>query len=334
MSVGNPFALPNKVVHASAIEVRALKDILRYGMPDIMLQFGGGIGDELLLTAVARELKKRKPSLKIWQVSHSADLLLGNHYYDRVFTMEHWPLRYSALLSARRCRLAYATEKVTRKEEIPPDIHIIAELCRKAGICGEVAIRPYIFLTEAERKAGRCAQRQIAIQCIGDNSYVTVMRNKLWYTDRFQEVLDTIRMKEGSGLRILQVGKGEDTLLRGVTDLRGRTSLRETAAVLSQSECFIGTVGFLMHLARAVECRSVIIYGGREHSIQTGYICNENLNSFVECAPCWKWNDCERDRECMKAIQARDVINAFERLSDRRNVPLETESMVLGAASS
>lgn len=323
--VGKTANLPRKIIHAAWIEFRALRDILKHGWPDVMLQFGGGIGDELLLTAVARELKKRKPLLKIWQVSHSADLLLNNPDYNRVFTMEHWPLRYSLALETKRCRLAYAIEKVPRKEEIPPNIHIIAELCRNAGIRGEVAIRPYMFLTRKEKEAGRRAERQIAIQCINDNSHGTVMRNKLWHEKRFQQVLDAIRRKEGNNLQAVQLGTMDDTLLKGVNDLRGMTSLRETAAILSQSECFIGTVGFLMHLARAVECRSVIIYGGREHSSQTGYICNENIDSFIECAPCWLWDHCDFDRKCMTMITPDDVLKAFDKITVRRKDPIETE---------
>lgn len=318
-----------KIIHAGSIELRACLDMLRHGIPDIMLQFGGGIGDELLLTAVAHEIRNRRPSTKIWQVSHSPELLLHNPDYTKVFSMEHWQLRYSLLLQARRQRLSYAVEIEPRRAEIPPKVHIIAELCRKAGIQGEIKVRPYLFLTDDEKKAGHLAEKQIAIQCIGDDSYTTVMRNKLWDSGRFQKVLDKIRTDSHGSIRILQLGTGGDRLLEGVTDLRGKTRLRESAAILSQSKCFIGTVGFLMHLARAVECRSVIIYGGREHSAQTGYICNENLNSYLDCSPCWVWNDCSYDRKCMEMIKEGDVLNAYERINTRQDLPLETEVVCL-----
>lgn len=317
--------LPSKVLHGARIEFKAILDIVRYGPPDIMLQFGGGIGDELLLTAVAHELKKRRADLKIWQVSHSEELLVDNPDYDRVFSMDHWPLRYALFLEKRRCRLAYARERVPRKEEIPPRVHIIAELCRKAGIRGEVLIRPYLFLSDEEKRAGRLAQNQIAIQCIGDDSYATVMRNKLWDPGKFQRVVDKIRSDSNGMIQIIQVGTEGDRLLEGVTDLRGKTALRQVAAILSQSVCFIGTVGLLMHLARAVECRSVVIYGGREHSTQTGYICNENLNSYLECSPCWLWNDCGNGRKCMEMIEVDHVIRAYEQVQRRKGLPLETE---------
>ncbi|MGO9016404.1 MAG: glycosyltransferase family 9 protein [Dissulfurispiraceae bacterium] len=317
-----------KIIHAGSIELQALLDVVRHGFPDIMLQFGGGIGDELLLTAVAHEIKKRKQSVKIWQVSHSPELLRHNPDYAKVFSMEHWPLRYSIMMEPRRQRLSYAIETEPRKAEIPPKIHIIAELCRKAGVHGEISIKPYFFFHRDEIISGVRTARQIAVQCVGINSYTTIMRNKLWDTAKFQVVIDQMR-EIYPALTIIQVGSDHDYPLEGVIDRRGKTSIRETAGILSRSEVFIGTAGFLMHLARAVDCRSVIIYGGREHSWQSGYICNENLNSFVKCAPCWKWDECNDDRRCMNMVQPEDVVRAAGRILERSNEPLEVEKVQL-----
>jgi len=327
---------PSKIPHAAKIELRSLREILRNGLPDIMLQFLGGIGDELLLTAVAHELKKRNPDLRIWQVSHSAELLYQNPDYSKVFDWNYWSLRYSKMLNGRRCHLSYSEQIVRAELEKPPARHIIAELCRKAGVKGEIAIRPYLFLTKDEKKGGRLADSQIVLHCAGEGSYENVMRNKIWPKDKFESLVRMIKEERIGGYKweIVQLGSDRDPPLAGCLDLRGKTSLRQTAAVISQSDVFIGTSGFLAHLARAVDTRSVVIYGGREHSYQSGYLCNENLNSFIECAPCWRWNGCDHDRECMKKIQATDVLNAFQRLSERRNVPLETETILIDAINS
>lgn len=75
-----------------------------------------------------------------------------------------------------------------------------------------------------------------------------------------------------------------------------------------------------MHLARAVECPAVILYGGREAPWQSGYTCNTNLYSPLPCAPCWLWNHCDYDRECMNRITVSDVVQAIrERLARPRN---------------
>lgn len=321
--------LPKKIGHAAAIELQALRIVLRHGMPSKLLQFGGGIGDELLLTVVAHELRKRQPGIKIWQVSHSADLLAYNPDYAHVFTMANWQLRYAKILELVRCRLAYAQEVVPREREIPPSIHILAELCRKAGISGQVSIRPYFYFSPSEESIGRMAKQQIVIQNCDSGSYATVMHNKLWVNGRFQLLVDELKKKYSTQFEFIQIGGKEDTLLHGVTDLRGKTSIRQSAAILKNSDCFIGTAGFLMHLARAVECRSVIIYGGREHSSQTGYLCNENINRYLDCAPCWKWSDCDSDRECMKSISVSDVCRAVDVAISKSDSTLETEIVTI-----
>jgi hypothetical protein len=322
---------PGKIPQALRIESVSLGVILRYGLPDVMLQFLGGIGDELLLTAVAHELKKRSLDQRIWQVSHSPDLFRYNPDYARVFDWRLIHLRYSNLLNSRRVHLSYTEEIIPGELDVPPAHHIIAQLCRKAGVSGEIAIRPYLYLDENEKKKGRLFPLQIVLHCVGDSSYENVMRNKRWPPNRFKSLVQTIKQRHigGTNIEIIQVGISGDPYIDGCFDLRGKTSLRETAAIINQAEAFVGTSGLLSHMARAVDCRSVIIYGGREHSSQTGYICNENLDSFVPCAPCWQWERCDFNRKCMDMITVDDVAIALSRVIEKKDKLLEVARFVL-----
>jgi ADP-heptose:LPS heptosyltransferase len=155
--------------------------------------------------------------------------------------------------------------------------------------------------------------------------------NRLWDIEKFQQVIEIINLGKlnGNPYSIIQLGSPNDPPLKGVVDLRGKTSLRESAAILQNCDFFLGFEGFLMHLARSVDCRSVIIYGGFAHSWQSGYICNENIDSKIDCAPCWKFNYCDRDRACMKAINVDDVLQASQRLLLRKGLPLEVESVCI-----
>ncbi len=213
-------------------------------------------------------------------------------------------------------------------DDVSPSEHILAVMSRKAGVHGEIDLRPYFNLTDEEKLDGRYAEHQLTIQCIGPNSN-SAMLNKLWYIDRYQTVVEKVKAELGGNIEIIQIGGTSDPLLKGVKDLRGKTSVRNAAAILSQSVCFLGTVGFLMHLARAVECPSVIIYGGREHSWQSGYTCNENLNSFIDCAPCWKWNDCNHNRKCMDSITPEGVLKAIRKVLAKNGTVLELERTVI-----
>ena len=108
--------------------------------------------------------------------------------------------------------------------------------------------------------------------------------------------------------------------------MRGKTSLRESAAILANSLIFIGLVGFLMHLARAVDCRSVIVFGGRERPWQVGYVANCNLTGDNPCSPCWLRNRCDYEGACMDMIDAGEVLAAAESQLRRRGLPLEVQT--------
>jgi hypothetical protein len=326
MNWGNLLS-PAKVLQALRIEGRAVW-ALRHGLPDVILQFLGGLGDELLLTCVAHELHARNPDLSVWQISAAAELLRGNPDYSLVLDRGYWELRHSNVLGLWRRQLSYSEMLIPGRYEVPPREHILACLCRGAGLSGRVQLRPWISLSDDEVRHGRHAPRQVALQCVGQKTHETWMANKVWYTDRSQEVVDGLARKYPD-IRVVQLGTRMDPALRGVLDLRGATSLRQTAAVLCNSECFIGTSGFLAHLARAVDCRSVVIYGGREHSWQSGYPCNENLESHPPCSPCWLWHDCDFDRRCMRDIGVTDVLDAVARVLARWGTSLEVQDVML-----
>jgi len=158
------------------------------------------------------------------------------------------------------------------------------------------------------------------------------MLNKEWLPERFQKVVKALCRD----FEFVQLGAVTDPPLEGAVDMRGKTTIREAAAILASCRLFVGLVGLVMHLARAVDCRSVIVYGGRELPSQTGYPCNENLSTQPPCSPCWRWNSCDFDRRCLSAITSDDVVDAIYRACDRLHDPLKTDMIdvepVLGGA--
>lgn len=318
------FATVQRAVRAAATEAIAAGRLVSMGLPDVILHFLGGLGDELLLTCVARELRRRQPNIRIWQIGAAAELLRGNPDYHTVLGPRDWRLRHSSLLRAWRLHLSYATELIPGQMDAPPDEHLLARLCRQAGLTGTVALRPWCWVSTRQVESSRptsCAY--VAVQSVAPNSYAGWMANKLWSHDRMQCVVTRIRSRFRT-LKVVQVGSTLDLRLDGALDLRGRTSLMQLAGVLSGALAFVGTSGFLKHLARAVNTRSTIIYGGRERAWQSGYPCNENLESSVPCAPCWLWHRCDSNRICMEEITSAMVLDALERCIARMNHDLET----------
>jgi ADP-heptose:LPS heptosyltransferase len=299
------------------------KTWFKMGMPETMFHFGIGPGDDLLCTVVLRELKKRGRK-KMWMMSKNPGLFEKNSDLDQVVPIDERFWDYTTRFKKKWQLLQYSRVDVEKDMSEPPKRHIIAELCARAEIKGQIALRPYFHLDDAERAKAAWAGDMIAIQSSGLGGQL-VMRNKQWFPERFQEVVNALK----GDFKFVQLGSASDPALDGVVDLRGKSSLRETAAVLANCRLFLGNVGFLMHLARAVECPSVIIFGGREAPWQSGYSCNINLYSAVPCAPCWLWNKCDYNRFCMDKITAGDVVDAVKQIISQARNPLTVDEFIL-----
>jgi ADP-heptose:LPS heptosyltransferase len=296
---------------------------VRHGFPRRFFQGAGLIGDDLLCSTIFRELRKRgKRDLAI--VTRNPSLFEKNPDVGKIIRQTDERFNRWGRAGLPVNLLAPSGYDAARDLDLPPDEHVLIRMCRLAGVRGPVELRPYIFLTADELAAGKLAEDQVVLQSTGLASPLG-MKNREWYPERFQELCAQLR----SDVRVIQVGSASDLKLEGATDLRGRTSLRQTAAILANSLVYIGLVGLVMHLARAVDCRSVIIYGGREKPTITGYVANRNLYQQVRCAPCWLRNACEFNRKCMDMISVDQVIAAAADQISRNGTLLEVQTAVL-----
>ena len=289
------------------------------GRPDHIFRFDGGIGDEFLCSAPIRELKRRGAG-NVWMVADHPELFLHNPDISLVVKKNLRGVnRFLDRFEMPTTRLTYAPHVNGR--DIAPRKHVITTLCEKLHVKGGITKRPYFHLQPGEKAGGVFGPRQIAVQSSGLSAKYAA-RTKEWYPERFQRVVDIFR----KDFTIVQVGAAGDYPLAGVVDLRGQTSIRQTAAILSNSILFLGLAGFLQHLARSVECRSVVIYGGRELPTQTGYTCNENVMNNPECSPCWIYSACDYGVKCMEAVTVEMVARAIETQIGRFGQPLQVDT--------
>lgn len=300
----------------------AAATLSRHRAPALFINsIGAGIGDDLLCTALFRELVRRGQG-DFWVANKHPELYRHN---DDVRVVVPPFERYDILLKRFGTRVVYpwytSYHPAFDRDDPMPEQHLISLMCQKAGITGDVTLRPYLFLSEDEKEGGRLLPRQVAIQSSGLDAR-HAMRNKNWALERYQEVVTTMKHRYD----FVQLGSRSDPPLEGALDMRGKTTLRESAAVLHGSMAFVGQVGFLMHLARSVDCRSVIVYGGRETPAQSGYPCNENLYSAVHCSPCWRLNTCPFERMCLQQISVAQVIDALHLQVERYGSPLACDT--------
>ncbi|MCA0351142.1 MAG: glycosyltransferase family 9 protein [Chloroflexi bacterium] len=284
-----------------------------------VLGFGGGLGDQLLCTAIFRALREHGEA-DLWMQTNNPELFAHNPdiagiipvmpYYFKIIEQHGLPFK----------RLNYTTHIKEQARDLPPQQHLITNMASVLGIDYPVGVRPYLHLTEAERTQHIISKPYIAVQ-----SSILAARypiaTKEWYPERMQVVVNQLAKR----FTIVQLGMPSDPKLEHVIDLRGKASIRESAAILQAAQLFIGFVGFQMHLARAVDCRSVIIFGGREAPFQSGYSCNSNLYTPLSCAPCWLWENCPIERQCMQEITPEMVLAAVEEQLDLVGQPLKID---------
>ncbi len=313
-------ATPVEMINQAVSPFAGLFNRARLGFPRYFFQGNEPISGDLMGTAVFRELRKRG-ARGIAVATHHREVFQHNPDVDKII---HHPR--PGLNRWLRCGLPLRQLDQTaydpaRDADEPPNEHVLIQMCRRAGVTGKVELRPYLFLTREEFEAGRLGRDQVVMQS-SDLASPNPMRNREWYPHRFQEVCAVLR----SDVTVIQVGAASDPKLEGATDMRGRTTLRQTAAILAQSLAFVGLAGYLMQVARAVDCRAVIVYGGREKPSQTGYVANKNLYTQVRCAPCWLRNPCEFDRKCMEMVTVDQVVAATADQISRYGTLLEVQT--------
>lgn len=300
------------------------RNVARWGVPSRSLLFGPlSLGDDLLCTAVLREARSRGAPFTM--MSARPELFTGNPDPVRVLPINDDFVAGLRRLGARVIQPYYVgSDRSDPERDILPSRHVIAEMCALAGLHGEVAIRPYLHLTEAERIAGKLFPLQITLQSSGLSARIPYVA-KEWGAERWVQTARLLRPHA----KLIQLGSTSDPSLPVDVDLRGRTTLREAAGILANSAVFLGLEGFLGHLARAVDCPAVIVMGGRASPKIFGYSANCNLTAFPECAPCGRRTGCPYDMKCMAAIKPDIVYAAALEIVSRALAPSAVDTVCL-----
>jgi hypothetical protein len=304
---------------------QAARRLARHGRPPRTLLFGPhALGDDLLCTTILREGARR--GRRFAMMTDRPELFLGNADAAQIIPVDDYYAAALRRLGAEVIRPYYRRADPSGPNcSLPCPRPILAEMCRLAGLTGEITLRPYLALSRAEREAGRRFPRQLVLQstCL---SAALPIPTKEWGPARMAEVARLL----ARDFHLIQLGRAADPALPVQTDLRGRTTLREAAAILAGAEALVGLEGFLTHLARAVDCPAVVVMGGREPPEHCAYVCNQNLFGTVRCAPCHLLDGCPNQLECMSVITPAQVVAAVAGLTAHPpERPLAAETFIL-----
>ena len=251
-------------------------------------RISNALGDNLLLSVLLPGIREKWPQHKVVIETPMPELFWNNPHVVWV-TTKH--LKTVKRHIKPKYRVVNGTE--------PP---ITAQMRSYIGLNNPFP--PQIFLIRHELDAAR-KRFSVPYFAVCPSSKTSFAANrKEWGMNNFQKLVNLFEKQ-----RFVQVGLAADPLLAGVVDARG-LPVRQSAAVIANADLFVGLEGGLMHLAKAVGTKSVIIYGGYVRPEISGYQDHLNIYSPVHCSPCYSSEKASSEcssMECMRQIQPEDV---------------------------
>ena len=250
----------------------------------------GAPGDALITANVIRCIKDNYPSLKVNCITPHPELIRLDPHIDTI----NQPETFYSLDSTY-------WELIVRKERSQ---NIIEHNMLKLGI-DHYDYKAAYYLSEEEKIWAKQETSQFdkPILAICTKSKEPV---KNWPEANWLKLIQNLK----ANFFIIQLGDDKEPSFKDTYRYAGKLSMRESAAILSTANYFIGPDSLLMHIANGLDIPSTIIFGGSRPVDCFGYSQNVNLSSTPQCSPCWiheGYESCDHELKCMKEIKLLDT---------------------------
>jgi len=270
-----------------------------------------GLGDGLMVTAVAREIARRadNPSMKLFPYR--------KHYtgLKRLMKGVEYPLIQCETWVNNPLFIQHPDELTDKRVvpyyyycwfDPPKRGHFIHEMAKPHGI-DELDLRGELFLTDAEKErvdalTGDLAASFVAIE---PDSKLDWTPNRLYPFAKWQRVVDTLKGR----IQFVQVGKPGGKILNNAVDMTGKTTFRETAGIIEKAQLFMASEGGLTHAATAMNTKAVVIITGYQTTTAIGYPQNINI-SIARHGPCWLRTPCPQCQADAAAHDEGEIVDA------------------------
>lgn len=267
-----------------------------------------------LITAHKSNLKSILDIYNFTKSLEKYDCVLDLHSNLRSFLITFFlKLRYNPKI------LRYKKQSLKRRLKIlDPSFNVLEAYLKplkKLGI-ESLNYRPKIIISDQEIEKVKAVLPQKFI------SIGTGARYKSKVYPYYKE-LSEILLK--NGLSVVLLGSKEDLKMdkniypKEVLDLRGKISLRETIAVISQGLATVSNDSAIAHMSRAVGVKVLMIYGSTHPYFGFAPLKDEGDYIFknLPCQPCslHGQNSCKyKTFECLTSISPQEVYNKLKNL--------------------
>lgn len=287
----------------------------------IVYRFGNAIGDQLCMSAIAKEINAQN-FFKVVVLSSYPECFLNNPYVWKNIDIKEYSIYVQRFIvyilslskgSERIENFCFPVFKCKGLDSYMRDSKAKISLIEAHALHFKLKLdlkntKPDIFFSSDEcdgyfKKFGNL-EKYAVIQPIGK---VTYTPNKEWGFEKYQELVN----KTKENINWVQTGFKDDKLLKNVIDMRGETStLRELAYVIKEANFTLSNEGLLNHLAASVNTESFVIFSGF-HQIEIALYSTTKAifsGSKIDCSPCCLLEKCPQNKICIENISVADVM--------------------------
>jgi len=315
----------------------------------------GGIGDSLILAGLATAIKRKYPKSfitlyirdksgadiisghpdvnrvvqvgnKVWAtfversiLTKDYDIVYDNRYMTKVYYKDHKAFAKDKQITDdifKQYQDLYDTFPYTNNE-IPKTFKLNEYdlMLLSANLVGSP---DDMFINMKDRDYDMLALLE------GDN-YITIhngadvsRQTKCWSAEHWTKLVSKLKK---DGIKVIQLGASCEEPIEGAINMAGRSTIKQTAAFLARAKLHIDSEGGLVHIARAMATRSVVLFGPTSR-LFFEYECNVNVEPTTDCKDCWWttdmwWRECPKGKPypvpCMNSITPDIVYKAIQK---------------------
>ena len=153
----------------------------------------------------------------------------------------------------------------------------------------------------------------------------TTRPQKHWFDDRWTRLANQFIDRYGLP-SVLLGGPGDipaaGRILKGaqktITNITGKTTIKQAGAIIRRSSLLIGVDTGLTHMGFALSVPTIALFGATRPYLDTDWMPGNVLYHPYECSPCRRSPTCDNDFTCMKAITTDEVVNAAVEFLENR----------------
>jgi len=255
---------------------------------------------------------------------------LRRERYDLVVSLHHaWQFGVFAALTGARRRVGFDRRRegfaYSTRVKLEPGRHQVNEyfdLAKALGTTGEPGpLEIYtdgsdeLYAYETMERLKEAGKRAALVAPGGGVNPKTKMPEKRWPVERYAALIEMLAPDFAVAL---VGGPGDEEagaavagkLKAEVTNLIGRTTLRELYALLTRADLFVGNDSAPMHLAAAAGAPTVAAFGPTDPTLNGPWSDRARvITRETDCAPCYRdgyFPECS-DRRCLENVSAAEI---------------------------